>query len=361
MFNPKHLSAQLLLAVVLSPLAGCMSEPSIDGVVDDLRRTRDAGPSADASAVDSGPSVTDAGATVADAGASTPDAGSVAVDAGASADGGVSTSPSGTWVAFTAVVSGKHDVFVSRPDGSERRQLTATPVHEYYPSWTPDGAALVVARQDAATGLLSLVEIDVSTLATRSIATGLDNATSPVVSPDGTEIAFEGRPAGGMWPDLYIVPRAGGVAMRLTSDLARDVAPRWTADGASIYFVSNRGGTFEVWAIGRDGSGERAITSGTNLLGRPAISADGRRLAVTVAATGLPAVVRLYDLTTMTWVAVPCDAGFSSPAFSADSATLFGVYQSTARTDVASFDVATFAGPSFVTADALVEASPASR
>lgn len=56
---------------------------------------------------------------------------------------GPSWSPDGRWIAFYAGNGGRHDIYVMRPDGSERRRLT----HDggELPSWSPDGRYIVYA------------------------------------------------------------------------------------------------------------------------------------------------------------------------------------------------------------------------
>ena len=73
---------------------------------------------------------------------------------------------------------------------------------------------------------------------------------SPHWSPDGAWIAFDSRPMGN--GDIFVVPSGGGAARRITSHHADDVTPSWSNDGRSIYFASNRTGTYQVWKIAAD-------------------------------------------------------------------------------------------------------------
>ena len=56
------------------------------------------------------------------------------------------------------------------------------------------------------------------------------------VSPDGEEIVFD------LLGDLYTIPIGGGDATALTSGFAWDMQPRYSPDGESIAFTSDRGG-----------------------------------------------------------------------------------------------------------------------
>ena len=90
------------------------------------------------------------------------------------------------------------------------------------------------------------------------------------VSPDGKEIAFD------LLGDLYTIPITGGEARPLTSGGAWDMQPRYSPNGREIAFTSDRGGGDNIWVVGRDGSGARAITKETfRLLNQADWSPDG--------------------------------------------------------------------------------------
>lgn len=54
-------------------------------------------------------------------------------------------SPDGRWIAFTSARGGQAQVWVMRPDGSERQQVTSGAPHSF-PAWSPDGRALVCTQ-----------------------------------------------------------------------------------------------------------------------------------------------------------------------------------------------------------------------
>jgi tricorn protease len=72
----------------------------------------------------------------------------------------------------------------------------------------------------------------------RRLVTGLDLASGPIFSPDGSQIAFSGNYDGNV--DVYVVSASGGEPRRLTSHPAPDVAVGWTRDGSRVLFRSNR-------------------------------------------------------------------------------------------------------------------------
>src|SRR6185312_9117538 len=62
--------------------------------------------------------------------------------------------------------------------------------------------------------------------------------TNPHFSPDGRWIAFSGEYAGNF--DVYLVSAEGGDPKRLTWHPGADIVEGWTADGKSILFSSTR-------------------------------------------------------------------------------------------------------------------------
>lgn len=60
----------------------------------------------------------------------------------------------------------------------------------------------------------------------------------PKFSPDGRSIAFTGNYDGN--PDVYVIPADGGVPLRLTQHSYLDRVVDWTTDGKSVLFASGR-------------------------------------------------------------------------------------------------------------------------
>ena len=113
-------------------------------------------------------------------------------------------------------------------------------------------------------------------LETYEVAIDVDEGTwiSVDVSPDGSELVFD------LLGDLYVLPMGGGDARPLTSGLAWDMQPRFSPDGKSIAFTSDRGGGDNLWIVDRDGENPRAVTEEAfRLLNNPVWTPDGEYVA----------------------------------------------------------------------------------
>jgi serine/threonine protein kinase/dipeptidyl aminopeptidase/acylaminoacyl peptidase len=166
--------------------------------------------------------------------------------------------------------------------GTVRKLVEATMAGH---AWAPDGKHLVYMRGN---------EIHVSTLDGNhhKIAVAIE-PHSPSWSPDGKWIAFgsgngaslfSGRVLGNLGTSaLAIVPASGGQLHQLTDKLTNDASPVWTSDSKSILFLSNRGGSRDVFQQKLSNSGEGVgeplrITTGLNGLSID-LSSDGQHIA----------------------------------------------------------------------------------
>lgn len=90
------------------------------------------------------------------------------------------------------------------------------------------------------------------------------------VSPQGDEIVFD------LLGDIYAIPIGGGEARALTTGVEWDMQPRYSPDGRSIAFTSDRAGGDNIWIMNRDGSSPKQVSKEKfRLLNSPAWTPDG--------------------------------------------------------------------------------------
>jgi dipeptidyl aminopeptidase/acylaminoacyl peptidase len=111
----------------------------------------------------------------------------------------------------------------------------------------------------------------------------VERISDPEPSPQGDKVAFELRTTDleankGRF-DLWLVNTDGSGLTRLTSDPAADNNPRWSPDGKSLYFLSTRSGSSQVWRLAVGGGDPVQITRLPLDVSNLTVSPDGSRLA----------------------------------------------------------------------------------
>lgn len=103
--------------------------------------------------------------------------------------------------------------------------------------------------------------------------------SSPVFSPDGTQIAFRANYENNT--DAYVIPVSGGQPQRLTWHPGPDTPMGWTADGSAVTIVSARetdhGRSGQLYHASIDGS--LPVKQMEARIYRSAYDAEGKRLA----------------------------------------------------------------------------------
>jgi Tol biopolymer transport system component len=209
-------------------------------------------------------------------------------------------SPDGERIAFRSARDGG-GIFVMGRTGEGVRRLTPTGVGAAFnPAWSPDGTEIAYTTENVqltpmnGEGMSGLWVVNVNTGRQRKLEVG--DAMQAAWSPHGQRIAFVSRrqlggappsASGGGWMKILTVPAGGGPPVPATTGKATDWSPVWAPDGKHIYFVSDRGGSMNLWRAAIDESsgqprGEpEPITTPAPFLAHPSVTADGRRIAYT--------------------------------------------------------------------------------
>jgi dipeptidyl aminopeptidase/acylaminoacyl peptidase len=114
----------------------------------------------------------------------------------------------------------------------------------------------------------------------------MDRISSQTVSPDGKTIVFVLRKtdmeANKGRTDLWVVDVNGKGFRQLTHHKASDYNPCWSGDGKSIYFLSSRSGSSQVWNISLAGGSASQATNLPLDVGNLVVSPDGIKMAFTL-------------------------------------------------------------------------------
>lgn len=239
--------------------------------------------------------------------------------------GGIQWSPDGKWIAFSMSVDAKdasltalpsppkgakwtekpkyidelnyrrdgagylaaayQHIFLMSADGGHPRQLTSGDFnHGGDFDWTPDGKHIIFAANRHPDGEYEprnseIYELEVASGTIKPLTDRKGPDGAPVVSPDGSQIAYMGfddRYQGFQTTGVYLMNRDGSNPRWVNKDLDRNAANiQWSADGKQLYFQYDDQGNTKIARMDLQGK----VTDLTNnvgglSLGRPYSGGD---------------------------------------------------------------------------------------
>lgn len=115
----------------------------------------------------------------------------------------------------------------------------------------------------------------------------LDRLADPVVSPDGSKVAFVIREADleadrgrtDIW--TLDLTETGPAPQRLTENAENQSQPQWSADGSSVYYLSSQSGSSQVWRMPAAGGAAVMVTDYPVDITNFRLSPEGGRIAFT--------------------------------------------------------------------------------
>jgi eukaryotic-like serine/threonine-protein kinase len=158
-------------------------------------------------------------------------------------------SPDGQQIAFRSERDGG-GIFLMGATGESIKRLSN---FGFNPSWSPDGKDIVCGTEGVSAPLgrgstSELWTVRVPSGEKRLITKG--DAVEPSWSPHGSRIAFWGLRGEGGQRDIWTIdPKGEAEPVSVTDDHATDWNPFWSPDGKYLYFVSDRGGTMNLWRV----------------------------------------------------------------------------------------------------------------
>ncbi|MGW0752515.1 protein kinase domain-containing protein [Streptomyces sp. NPDC002587] len=187
------------------------------------------------------------------------------------AGGRVSWSPDGSRLAVLRKKDGVQQLFVVTVADGSATQLTTGTGQVEDPAWSPDGKRIAVCLQtEPENWQIHVVDPAAPDRAPLQVTRLPHPALDPVWSPDGTTFAYTAGTYGtGTQGDIRLVDADGTHDRDLVATAAHEMDPAWSADGGWVAFVR---GPYEkpvVRAVRTDGTGERALTTGTASEGHP--------------------------------------------------------------------------------------------
>jgi Tol biopolymer transport system component len=202
-----------------------------------------------------------------------------------------SWSPDGREIAFFSDRTGHWDLYTVAAIGGTPRSVLALPgidnLNWSAPQWSKDGTKLFVSVHQADENVVIVLSLQsLETTRVRLPKHEGNVCWDLSVAPNGRRFAYLEGNAGA--PDvtrLWTISASEGEAVPLTDGRTAVWSPTWGSDGRKIFYVSNRGGSMDLWQQAVAGA-ERAVgnplavTQGLGIR-NAAFSSDGKRLAYT--------------------------------------------------------------------------------
>ena len=114
-----------------------------------------------------------------------------------------------------------------------------------------------------------------------------ERVSEPTLSPDANALVYALRQvdfaANKATTSLWIMPaKPGATARKLSPEGANGVNPQWSADGTSVYFLSSKSGSMQVWRAPATGGDAQPVTSYALDVGSYRLSPQGDALALSL-------------------------------------------------------------------------------
>lgn len=142
------------------------------------------------------------------------------------------------------------------------------------------------------------------------------------------DIASDGRLLIDLVGDIWIVPRSGGEARRVTNGASNDSRPRWSPDSLQVAFHSNADGDRSVWVYDLYRKQARKLSTDDSFDMQPEWHPDQERLVYVRDETGKGFDLWEVDLPTgLHWRLTHLPGDETEPAWSADGRDLVYVHR----------------------------------
>ncbi len=238
-----------------------------------------------------------------------------------------------TEIAFSAR-SGKgkgKEIFIVGMDGKDMRKVTDNRSFNLFPRWSPRGDAIAYTSYRTGVPVVYLRRLAEGT---EKPLVAFGSSKSPgCFSPDGTflyaSVSVDGN------SDIYRVRIDGSSVDKVAEGYGIEVSPTLSPDGRKMAFVSDRGGSPQVYVKEFGVPGERRISFAGGYSTSPTWSPTGDRIAFTSLSGGSYALYTVKpDGTDQQVLAAPGGGDCVDPCYSPDGRYLVYTFQKKGYSDL---------------------------
>ena len=191
-------------------------------------------------------------------------------------------------IAYVSDANGSTQIYVKRPDGTGKRQLTNTLGNNTDPVWSPDGSRLAFISTRDGRAEVYVMNFDGSAARRLTNDPGIEGP--PIWSPNGSRLAFtRTATTSGAKPAIFVVNSDGANEINVSMDTSRfNVSPDWSPDGTRLVYGAQeysccQNGKSEIRIVNADGTGRITVVPDVfttmDYRTNPRWSPDGTRIA----------------------------------------------------------------------------------
>jgi TolB protein len=205
-------------------------------------------------------------------------------------------------------------LWVADADGESASAALASSEPIISPAWSANGAQLAYVSFESRKPVVYVHEV--ASGKRRVVANFKGSNSAPAWSPNGQNLVVTLSRDGGS--QMFLISASGvDEPRRLSHSSSIDTEAVFAPDGQSLYFVSDRGGSPQIYRMNlKDGLAQRVSFSGNYNIS-PAISPDGTKLAFVTRVGGAFKLV-LQDLASSVVTSLTDTNADESPSFSAN-------------------------------------------
>ena len=200
-------------------------------------------------------------------------------------------SPNGKLLAFQSTRTGGSDIYLLDIESGQLKRLTYGDAPDEINAWSNDSKHLYFAAADKdIAGMKDIFRI----AATGGMPVAVSNSQyiseyGAAPSPDGKTLVMNARGTGtGQWwrnghshldeSEIWLYTTATRQYKKIADRGAKQLWPMWAADGKTIYYVSDRTGTQNLWSQQLEGAAKQLTQFKKGRVLYPTITTDGRTI-----------------------------------------------------------------------------------
>lgn len=200
-----------------------------------------------------------------------------------------SFSPDGQRIAFASDRNGWWDIYVMGVGGGQPIQITSDRSHQLHPTWSPDGRRIAFSRLNPVSARWELWVVDV---VNHGVSRFIGHGMLPAWNPINDKIAFQrprerGARLFSVWTIDYIDGEGRNPTEIVSDPGVAYINPTWSPDGTRLVFAAvsehesadpydARPGASEIWMVRVDGMEKTRLAGAPFVNLMPTWGADGR-------------------------------------------------------------------------------------